>query len=200
MLSDIGPLMRSDPAEWLRVVVPDQRIVERCISIESPTLDAAADILFLLNFSGARRSALLTARSTLALLYTPANEHFGIGPVEGMLCGLPVLAANSGGPTESVVDAPPAEKTGWLRVPVPAVWAEALEEIVELSEGERSALGERARRRAREKFGMEAMARDMEVALKETVAMGPVPTSVAFWVVVALFFGLLAYAVRLAFL
>ena len=161
---------------------------------------SSADVVFLLNFSGAQRSALLTARSTLALLYTPANEHFGIGPVEGMICGLPVLAADSGGPTESVVDAPPAEKTGWLRAPVPAVWAEALEEIVGLSEGERSALGERARRRAREKFGMVAMARDLETALRETVAMGPVPTPFGFWLVVAVLVALLGYFVQLVLL
>lgn len=117
-----------------------------------------------------------------------------------MICGLPVLAANSGGPTESVVDTPPSEKTGWLREPSPGVWAEALEEIVGLSEGERRALGERAKRRAREKFGMEAMARDLEVALRETVAMGPVPTPVGFWVAVAVLFGLLAYLAQLALL
>ncbi|TBU24796.1 mannosyltransferase [Dichomitus squalens] len=160
----------------------------------------SADIIFLLNFSGPQRSALLTASSTLVLLYTPANEHFGIGPVEGMICGLPVLAANSGGPTESVLDVPPAEKTGWLREPSPGVWAEALEEIVGLSDGERRELGERARRRAREKFGMEAMAKDLEEALRQTAAMGPVPTPVGVWVALAIFFGLLAYFVQLALL
>ena len=156
-----------------------------------------ADVVFLLNFSGGQRSALLNAQSTQVLLYTPANEHFGIGPVEGMICGLPVLAADSGGPTESVVDAPPAEKTGWLRAPVPDVWAEALEEIVGLSEGERSALGERARRRAKEKFGMEAMARDLESALEETVKLGPVPAPVALWAVVAAILAVLAYVLRM---
>ncbi|CDO71889.1 hypothetical protein BN946_scf184940.g36 [Trametes cinnabarina] len=131
------------------------------------------DILFLLNFSIGQRSALLTSSSTLALLYTPANEHFGIGPVEGMACGLPVLACDSGGPTESVVGAPVTERTGWLRRPEPKLWAEALLEIFNLSEEERSQLAERARRRAREKFGMEAMARDLEDALQKTAGMGP---------------------------
>ncbi|KAM5542778.1 hypothetical protein V8D89_003739 [Ganoderma adspersum] len=182
------------------IVTPSTSTVPLPSYPSTATSAQAADVIFLLNFSGPQRSALLNAPSTQALLYTPANEHFGIGPVEGMICGLPVLAANSGGPTESVVDAPPSEKTGWLRSPQPEVWAEALREIVRLTEEEREALSERARARAREKFGMEAMARDMEVALKETVAMGPVPTPVAFWVVVALFFGFLAYAVRLAFL
>jgi len=44
------------------------------------------------------------------MLYTPENEHFGIVPVEAMYCGCIVLACNSGGPTESIVDA----QTGFL--------------------------------------------------------------------------------------
>ena len=149
------------------------------------------DILFLLNFWMTQRSALLTAPSTLALLYTPANEHFGIGPVEGMVCGLPVLACNSGGPTESVVDSP-AERTGWLRRPDPEVWAEALVEIVGLTVAERKRLAERAKKRAREHFGMEAMARDLEDALLKTAQMGPVPTSNLLWLILALISGLIA--------
>lgn len=30
------------------------------------------------------------------MLYTPANEHFGIVPVEAMCSGAPVIAVNSG--------------------------------------------------------------------------------------------------------
>lgn len=155
------------------------------------------DVLFLLNFTTAQRSALLSASSTLALLYTPTNEHFGIGPVEAMVCGLPVLACNSGGPTESVVDAPPDERTGWLRPPDAEKWADALREIMALSDGEREALGERARRRAQEHFGMEAMAQGLEGALQEGVAMGPVMASSAlmvFWAILAV---LAAFLVRL---
>ena len=164
-------------------------------------------MLFLLNFSGAQRSALLTASSTLVLLYTPANEHFGIVPVEGMACGLPVLACDSGGPTESVVDpgardssdSPDADgRTGWLRRPDPAVWAETLREVVRMPEGERARLAENARRRARERFGMEAMARDLEDALVRTVALGPVQAHapMALWIVLAVVLAAFAYVLR----
>jgi alpha-1,3/alpha-1,6-mannosyltransferase len=140
------------------------------------------DVVFLLNFTSAQRAALLSAPSTLALLYTPANEHFGIVPVEAMSAGLPVLACNSGGPTESIVDDSPAgERTGWLRAPSAQVWAEALVEISGLSPSERSALAERARARAREHFGMEAMAVKLEKALQEAAEMGPVPTPATLW-------------------
>lgn len=133
-----------------------------------------SDILFLLNFTTGQRSALLQAPSTVALLYTPANEHFGIGPVEGMLCGLPVLACDSGGPTESIVDSPSSERTGWLRAPDPGVWAGTLEDICQLSEVERAALRRRCRDRARVMFGMEAMAKALEVSLHEAAHMGAV--------------------------
>ncbi len=61
------------------------------------------DVTFLPNFTTPQRSALLHSKNTLALLYTPENEHFGIGPVEAMITHVPVLACESGGPTESIV-------------------------------------------------------------------------------------------------
>ncbi|KIK03979.1 glycosyltransferase family 4 protein [Laccaria amethystina LaAM-08-1] len=132
------------------------------------------DVLFLLNFTTAQRTALLRSPSTIALLYTPANEHFGIVPVEAMACGLPVLACDSGGPIETIVNSPEDEFTGWLKTPEADVWADALTEILDLSPEDREALGRRARKRAEDMFSMDAMARGLEEALKEAVGMGPV--------------------------
>ncbi|KAJ3525831.1 hypothetical protein NMY22_g10411 [Coprinellus aureogranulatus] len=142
-----------------------------------PTIPASPfisepDVLVLLNFTTAQRTALLRSPSTLALLYTPENEHFGIVPVEAMSCGVPVLACDSGGPLESITQSEP--RTGWLRRPDPAVWADALEEILALSPGERSIIAETAKRRAKELFGMEALAKGIEKALIEAVGMGKV--------------------------
>lgn len=67
------------------------------------------DVLFLLSVPTTFKNTLL-AQSKL-LLYTPINEHFGIVPVEAMLQGLPVLASNTGGPLETIVEG----ETGWLR-------------------------------------------------------------------------------------
>ncbi|KZT74049.1 glycosyltransferase family 4 protein [Daedalea quercina L-15889] len=159
------------------------------------TTSTEPDVLFLLNFTTAQRSALLSAPSTLALLYTPMNEHFGIGPVEAMVCGLPVLACNGGGPTESVVDGPAEERTGWLRPPEPEVWAEALTEVVGLSAEDRQALAVRAKKRAAENFGMEAMAKGLEGTLKEAAAMGPVVMNSS---LVMLFYAFLAVLAALA--
>jgi alpha-1,3/alpha-1,6-mannosyltransferase len=134
------------------------------------------DVLFLLNFTTSQRSALLQSSSTVALLYTPANEHFGIGPVEGMICGLPVLACDSGGPTESIVDQPPEQRTGWLRTPDARIWADALEDICRMDASERTSLAQRAKHRAESVFGMVSMAKELETLLVETVEMGPVET------------------------
>lgn len=150
-------------------------------------------ILFILNFTTAQRTALLQAPTTLALLYTPANEHFGIVPVEAMACGLPVLACDSGGPTESIVSYPASEWTGWLKTPDPEVWADALLEVVALPIKEKEAMANRARERARKLFGMEAMAHGLEDVLQQTVSMGRVEVGLAGTLGVMLFGFLIAY-------
>jgi alpha-1,3/alpha-1,6-mannosyltransferase len=134
-------------------------------------------VLFLLNFTTPQRTALLLSPSTLTLLYTPANEHFGIVPVEAMACGIPVLACDSGGPTESVLDdlnTSKAERTGWLRPPVASVWADALLEIVSLSVSDRETISSNAQKRARMLFSMDAMAGGLEDAILKAVNMGRV--------------------------
>ena len=75
-----------------------------------------------------------------------------------MTCGLPVIATNTGGPTESVVSAPVSERTGWLCAPEEHKWAEALGECAGISAEERADMASRGRRRAKELFGMDAMA------------------------------------------
>ncbi|KAL4254395.1 Alpha-1,3/1,6-mannosyltransferase ALG2 [Abortiporus biennis] len=145
---------------------------------DSPT------ILFLLNFTTAQRSALLSSPSTLCLLYTPMNEHFGIGPVEAMVCGLPVVACNSGGPKESVLNNEGDQYTGgtgWLRPPDSKQWAEALYAVTKLSEDDRKSLAAKAQSRAKENFGMDAMASGLERAMIKAVSMGPVDVTNQIW-------------------
>jgi alpha-1,3/alpha-1,6-mannosyltransferase len=77
-------------------------------------------VRLLASFTDAQRTALLAAASVI--VYTPANEHFGIVPLEAMASGCPVIACNSGGPTESVIDG----KTGYLCDPNPAAFSAAM--------------------------------------------------------------------------
>lgn len=61
------------------------------------------------------------------LIYTPANEHFGIVPLEAMYMGKPVICQNSGGPKESVLDG----STGYLVKPSGAAFAERIAELIQ---------------------------------------------------------------------
>ena len=82
-------------------------------------------VTFLRSFSDKEKVALLN-RCT-ALIYTPANEHFGICPLEAMYMKKPVIAANSGGPLETVLEG----KTGYLCEPTTDAFAERMLYLVE---------------------------------------------------------------------
>jgi len=69
---------------------------------------AGLDVTFEPDPTDARLSELY--RSCTLLLFTARNEDFGIVPLEAMASGTPVLAVDSGGPRETVVDG----VTGWL--------------------------------------------------------------------------------------
>ncbi|KAK8846831.1 hypothetical protein IAR55_005919 [Kwoniella newhampshirensis] len=130
-------------------------------------------VLFILNFSNAQRTYLLTSPTTRCLLYTPANEHFGIVPIEAMSCGLPVLAADSGGPTETILDLSTSDSgTGILRPPQAEAWAPALASLIVMTGDERSKVKEAARARVKDEFSMEKLGSDLEQAFRDALAMG----------------------------
>ncbi|MDH5324851.1 MAG: glycosyltransferase [Gammaproteobacteria bacterium] len=62
----------------------------------------------------------------LAVIYTPINEHFGIVPLEAMASARPVIAVNSGGPLETIVE----QQTGHLCPPDPQVFASVMAQYV----------------------------------------------------------------------
>jgi alpha-1,3/alpha-1,6-mannosyltransferase len=101
----------------------------------------------------------------LALLYTPRDEHFGIVPLEAMALGTAVIAANSGGPMESVVDT----ETGYLRQPTPEAFAEA---VVSLARDPDLAteMGRCGRERVNALFSLHALAGRLEPILRECSA------------------------------
>src|SRR6185436_7588481 len=81
-----------------------------------------------------------------AILPTTQPESFGRAAVEPQVMGRPVIAANHGGVTETVLDG----ITGWL-APVgdAQAWAAALARAIDLGPGRRLEMGEVGRRRAR---------------------------------------------------
>lgn len=136
----------------------------------------------------ALKAALLA--SAHLVVYTPANEHFGIVPLEAMLARRPVLAADTGGPVETVCD--PA--TGWLRDPadVPA-WTAVMRRALALPAADLARMGDDGARRVRDTFGRDRMAERLDALVADIVAAkpGPSPLSgVLSFVVLALLFSL----------
>lgn len=74
----------------------------------SDELGVTEKVTFIRSFSDTEKIQLLIQCSVL--LYTPTNEHFGICPLEAMYMNRPVIAVNSGGPLETVLDG----ETGFL--------------------------------------------------------------------------------------
>ncbi|KAJ3058039.1 Alpha-1,3-mannosyltransferase-like protein [Rhizoclosmatium hyalinum] len=128
-------------------------------TVVTKTLDSelvsTAQVIFLPSFDEEHRTFLLA--DSLCLLYTPTNEHFGIVPVEAMYAGLPVIAVNSGGPLESIIDG----VAGYLRNPEPSEFAEALSILVK-SPSKKSAIGAAGKKRVLDKFTLDAFTTQLE--------------------------------------
>ncbi|KAF7718497.1 Alpha-1,3/1,6-mannosyltransferase alg-2-like protein [Penicillium ucsense] len=124
------------------------------------------DVLFLLSVPTAFKNTLL-AQSKL-LLYTPVNEHFGIVPVEAMFAGLPVLASNTGGPLETIVEG----ETGWLR-DAQAVdeWTAVIEKVLyQMSENEREIMSQAGKARVQQHFSLAAMGGRLEEEISKMLS------------------------------
>lgn len=81
-----------------------------------------------------------------------------------MLAGVPVLAANEGGPTETVVDG----ETGWLRdVSKPGDWTKVIQQVLtSLDSAALKTMGDKGRRRVVDIFSKETMAQRFEDEIK----------------------------------
>ena len=102
----------------------------------------------------------LTALSEVVIYTTIGEEPFGLVPVEGMACGVPVVVTESGGLTESVVDG----QTGFVISKDEEKLPEELAgRVIELLENETLAeeMGGRGRQRVEERFDKVRMARDL---------------------------------------
>ncbi|KAF2855599.1 glycosyltransferase family 4 protein [Plenodomus tracheiphilus IPT5] len=127
------------------------------ISAQSIPDDIA--VLFLQSVPNAFKSTLLS--TSRLLVYTPLHEHFGIVPLEAMLAGTPVLAANEGGPTETVISG----QTGWLRdVSKVQDWTEVMRIALEDGDGEQrlQEMGKWGKERVVVQFSKDKLAERLE--------------------------------------
>ena len=111
-------------------------------------------VTFVRSFTDSQKISLL--HRSRAMVYTPSNEHLGICPLEGMYMRLPVIAVNSGGPLETVLDG----ETGFLCEPTPEAFSQAMGRIYE-GEEEAKAMGEAGRKHVVQNFSFEAFTRKL---------------------------------------
>lgn len=125
----------------LTVIAENLGLKDKVLFLRSPSDDVKVKLLH---------------RCTL-LLYTPTNEHFGIVPIESMYLSRPVIAVNSGGPTETIVD----EQTGFLCEPEPEDFASAAVRIIKDTKlGEK--MGVMGRKRVEQRFSFEAFTEKLD--------------------------------------
>lgn len=123
-------------------------------------LGVSDDVTFLRSISDTQKRILLQRCD--CLLYTPDREHFGIVPIEAMYMKCPVIACNSGGPLETVVDG----KTGYLREGLPDQFAEAMKRIVNDPKSAKK-LGEAGRKHVEGKFSFKAFTEQLNSIISD---------------------------------
>jgi alpha-1,3/alpha-1,6-mannosyltransferase len=134
-------------------------------------------ILFLLSVTNKLKQSLLASADLL--VYTPQNEHFGIVPLEAMLAQVPVLAANEGGPLETVVEG----KTGWLRdTRKPEEWTAVMSTALSFSDPYKlRSLGDNGRNRVLAEFSREQMALRLDQSLDQVTDPPKQPSIIPDW-------------------
>lgn len=128
-------------------------------------IHANIKVLFLLSVPGPFKSTLL--RNAKLLVYTPTNEHFGIVPVEAMQHGVPVLAADTGGPLETVLNG----ETGWLRdVKDVGAWTDVMKRVIdEENAAELAIMGQAGKERVENEFSRSKMSQRLEDEIEEMI-------------------------------
>lgn len=124
------------------------------------SLNLEEHVSFLRSISDKQKVSLL--RKSFCLLYTPTNEHFGIVPIEVMYCERPVIATNTGGPLETIVN----DVTGYLVKSNPTEFAEAMRILIN-DPNKQKELGSAARSRVIKNFSFIAFQQKLNTILED---------------------------------
>lgn len=124
-----------------------------------------SQVIFMPSIATDIKNALLSR--TDLLMYTPSYEHFGIVPVEAMRMGKLVLADNTGGPLETVVNYS-SNKDSYTGFTVKAdaqEWSKTLFFVKSLPETELETVSNRCVARAESTFSFSAMQKALARAI-----------------------------------
>ncbi|KAJ2357950.1 Alpha-1,3-mannosyltransferase-like protein [Coemansia sp. RSA 2618] len=146
---------RGSPPEVLALLPPGAERVPT-FADDSAEPPAPADVLFVPSFTENQRAHLLSVAR--CVVYTPANEHLGIVPLEAMYMRVPVVAADSGGPRETVVHG----STGYLCEHSADAFAAAITRVLRAEDSAWRAMGAAGRARVLEHFSLGAYALKLE--------------------------------------
>ncbi|KAJ2490900.1 Alpha-1,3-mannosyltransferase-like protein [Coemansia sp. RSA 2050] len=117
---------------------------------------ASVDVLFLPSFTENQRAHLLSAAR--CVVYTPTNEHLGIVPLEAMYMRVPVVAANSGGPRETIQHG----QTGFLCEPTEDTFAVAISKLLAMDDDKWRAMGDAGHDRVKLAFSLDTFGAKLE--------------------------------------
>lgn len=121
-------------------------------------------VIFMPSLPDSIRDGLLSQVS--CLVYTPSEEHFGIVPVEAMSYGTPVIAINSGGPKETVLDG----VTGYLCEPTSTAICEKLTILKHMGSAELSRMKSQAAEHVGKNFTLDAFGNRLETVALEMIS------------------------------
>lgn len=143
--------------------LPEQTILLRNLQALAGRLGLAEQVAFVLSPSSADCDRLI-ARCR-AVIYTPSAEHFGYVPLEAMAAGRPVVAADYGGPTETVIHG----RTGLLCPSRADAYAEAMATLV-MRDDTAQRLGSAGRAHVEQHFTVDAFGRRLWEAVSPFLA------------------------------
>ena len=129
--------------------------------VDKLELKVGQEVQFLLDISDQQRATLF--QTALCVVYTPDKEHFGIVPLEAMYAQTPVIAVNSGGPKETVIDG----KTGYLKSNTPEEFASGIESLYKNPEIA-TMMGYNGRIHVEQTFGPKRFEKEWKVLIEET--------------------------------
>lgn len=113
------------------------------------------------------RAKIWLLKRCQTLLYTPENEHFGIVPLEAMYQAKPVIAVNSGGPTETIIH----DSTGFLCEPNEESFAKVMTKLVK----ERNLIerfGQMGRKRVQAQYSFESFSDKLDRIIEDLLDDG----------------------------